>query len=66
MTQEARLLTILIEAFTDECIEEINKHKHPDITDVFNFGISSAEASVKRIKTKYLDKLNDYKQDDNS
>lgn len=61
MTQEAKLLAILIESFTDECLEEIKKSKHPDEGDMFNFGLSSAESAVKRIKIKYLDKLNNYK-----
>jgi hypothetical protein len=49
---------LLIEAFVEECIQEINKTKHPDPADIFNFGLASAEASVRRIKTKYIEKLN--------
>jgi hypothetical protein len=57
MNAESQVIKLLIEAFTEECIEEINKHKHPDPADMFNFGAASAEASIRRIKTKWVEKL---------
>lgn len=50
---------ILLEAFTEECIEEISRMKHPELTDIFNFGLASADAAVKRVKTKWINKLED-------
>ena len=47
---------LLIETFVEECIEEIYKMRHPE-NGPFNFGLASADASVRRIKTKYLEKL---------
>ena len=48
---------LLIEAFVEECLAEMKKQKHPNPTDLFNFGIGSADAAVRRIKTKYIEKL---------
>jgi len=48
---------LLIEAFVEECLVEMKKQKHPDPTDLFNFGLGSADAAVRRIKTKYIEKL---------
>ena len=42
---------LLIEAFVEECLVEMKKQKHPDPTDLFNFGLGSADAAVRRIKT---------------
>ena len=58
MKIENRIIKILIESFTEECLEEISKTKHPNETDIFNFGLASADASVRRIITKWLNKLN--------
>ena len=57
MKAESQVIKLLIEAFVEECIEEISKHKHPDPADMFNFGAASAEASVRRVKTKWIEKL---------
>ena len=48
---------LLIEVFVEECLVEMKKQKHPDPTDLFNFGLGSADAAVRRIKTKYIEKL---------
>ena len=63
MKIEDRVIKILIEAFTEECLETIAQQKHPEPTDLFNFGLASADAAVRRTKTKWIDKLN--KQIDN-
>jgi hypothetical protein len=49
---------LLIEAFVEECLVEMARQKHPEPTDLFNFGLGSADAAVRRIKTKYIEKLN--------
>lgn len=66
MRIEDRVIKILIEAFTEECLEEIAKQKHPDPTDLFNFGLSSADAAVRRTKTKWVDKLNKQIEENNN
>ena len=48
---------LLIEAFVEECLVEMARQKHPEPTDLFNFGLGSADAAVRRIKTKYIEKL---------
>ena len=48
---------LLIEAFVEECLVEMKKQKHPDPTDLFNFGLGSADAAVRRTKTKWIEKL---------
>ena len=63
MRIEDRVLKLLIEAFTEECLEEMTKQKHPE-NGPFNFGLASADAAVRRVKTKWIDKLN--KQIDNN
>jgi transcription initiation factor IIE alpha subunit len=66
MNIESRIIRLLIETFTEECIEEINKQKHPDPADVFNFGLASADAAVRRTKTKWIEKLRqEIKKEDN-
>ena len=40
----------------DEILSEIEKMKHPE-TDTFNFGLASADASVRRVVTKWLNKI---------
>jgi len=45
-------LRIFIETFTEDCLNEIQSMKHPNEIDVFNFGLASADASVRRIRTK--------------
>ena len=62
MNIEDKVVKLLIEAFTEECLEEIDRMKHPE-TDTFNFGLGSADAAVRRTKTKWINKLN--KQTDN-
>lgn len=59
-TPEATAVAIklLIEAFTEDCLNEINKMKHENETDVFNHGLGSADAAVRRIKTLYIERLN--------
>jgi hypothetical protein len=57
MKVEELALKLLIETFAEECLEEINKLKHPEVTDVFNFGLGSADAAVRRVKTKWVEKL---------
>jgi len=54
---------LLIEAFVEECIKEIHKTKHPE-NGPFNFGLASADAAVRRIKIKYLEKLKNEEDDD--
>lgn len=56
MKIEDRVIKLLIEAFTEECLEEIDRMKHPE-TDQFNFGLGSADAAVRRVKTKWVTKL---------
>lgn len=56
---------LLIEAFVEECLVEMKKQKHPDPTDLFNFGLGSADAAVRRIKTKYIEKLKTNEDVDN-
>lgn len=56
---------LLIEAFVEECLVEMKKQKHPEPTDLFNFGLGSADAAVRRIKTKYIEKLKTNKDVDN-
>ena len=66
MRIEDRVIKILIEAFTEDCLEEVDRMKHPEI-DQFNFGLASADAAVRRVKTKWVDKLNKQtEEDDNS
>jgi hypothetical protein len=64
MKIEDKIIQLLIESFTEECLEEMAKQKHPEPTDLFNFGLGSADAAVRRVKTKWIDKLN--KQIDNN
>lgn len=52
------VIKTLLDAFTEECLEEIKKSKHPDEGDMFNFGLSSAESSIKRVKSRYEERLN--------
>lgn len=56
MRIEDRIIQLLIEAFAEECIETINNQKHPE-NGPFNFGIASADAAVRRVKTKWVEKL---------
>jgi len=63
MRIEEVAIKLLLETFADECIEEINSMKHPEITDVFNFGLGSADAAVRRVKTKWLEKLKQQNED---
>lgn len=59
-------LRIFIETFTEDCLNEIQSMKHPNEIDVFNFGLASADASVRRIRTKWLKKIeNDIKEETN-
>jgi len=53
----AIIIKTLLDAFTEECLEEIKKSKHPEEGDVFNFGLSSAEAAVRRVKNRYEERL---------
>lgn len=55
---------LLIVAFVEECLEEINERKHPEVSDVFNFGLASADGAIRRMKTKYLNKLENENEDD--
>jgi hypothetical protein len=34
--------------------------KHPE-NGLFNFGLASADAAVRRVKTRWIEKLNNYK-----
>lgn len=52
------IIKILIDAFAEDCIAEIKKSKHPNEGDMFNFGLASAESSIKRIKQQYEERLN--------
>lgn len=52
------IIKTLLDAFTEECLDEIKKSKHPDEGDMFNFGLSSADAAVKRVKARYEERLN--------
>jgi hypothetical protein len=63
MRVEELALKLLLETFADECLEEINKMKHPEVTDVFNFGLGSADAAVRRVKTKWIEKLKKQNED---
>lgn len=40
----------------DDILEEIDRMKHPE-TDMFNFGIASADGAVRRVVTKWLEKI---------
>jgi hypothetical protein len=57
MRIENTVIKLLIESFTEECIEEMAKQKRNDPADLFNFGIGSADAAVRRVKTKWIEKL---------
>jgi hypothetical protein len=57
MRIEDKIIQLLIESFAEECLEEMAKQKHPE-NGPFNFGLASADAAVRRIKTKYIEKLN--------
>jgi hypothetical protein len=61
MSIENQVIKLLIESFTEECIEEMTKQKREDPADLFNFGIGSADAAVRRVKTKWIEKLNNNK-----
>jgi hypothetical protein len=52
------IIKTLINAFTEECLDEIKKGKHPNEGDMFNFGLSSAEAAIRRVKARYEERLN--------
>jgi hypothetical protein len=57
-------LRMFIETFAEDCLNEIKSMKHPNEVDVFNFGLASADASVRRVKTKWLKKIeNDIKNE---
>jgi hypothetical protein len=63
------IIKTLLDAFTEECLEEIKKEKHPNDSDIFNFGLSSAEAAVRRVKNRYEERLHKVaknNQNDNS
>lgn len=62
MRIEDKVIQLLIDAFTEECIETINNQKHPE-NDLFNFGIASADAAVRRVKTKWVEKLTNNEED---
>ena len=51
-------LKVLIESFTEECLNEIDRMKRENEHDVFNFGLGSADAAVRRVRTKYIERLN--------
>lgn len=57
MRIEDRVIKLLIEAFTEECLEELNQRKRDNPSDQFNFGLASADAAVRRTKTKWINKL---------
>ena len=57
MKIENTVIKLLIESFAEECIEEMIKQKRKDPADLFNFGIGSADAAVRRVKTKWTEKL---------
>jgi len=61
MKIEEKIIKLLIESFTEECIGEMAKQKREDPADLFNFGIGSADAAVRRVKTKWIEKLNNNK-----
>lgn len=56
MSIENTVIKLLIESFTEECLEEVNKMKHPE-DDLFNIGLTSADAAVRRVKNRWMDKL---------
>ena len=58
MQIEDKVIKLLIEAFTEECLEEMAKQKRDNPADLFNFGLGSADAAVRRVKTEWIDKLN--------
>ena len=58
MQIEDKVIKLLIEAFTEECLEEMAKQKRDNPADLFNFGLGSADAAVRRVKTKWIEKLN--------
>ena len=60
MIIENKVIQLLIEAFTEECLDEAAKMKHPE-NGPFNFGLASADAAIRRVKTKWIEKLNNYK-----
>jgi hypothetical protein len=62
----AIIIKTLLDAFTEECLEEIKKGKHPNEGDVFNFGLSSAEAAIRRVKNRYEERLQNTIKNGNS
>jgi hypothetical protein len=63
------IIKTLLDAFTEECLDEIKKGKHPNEGDMFNFGLSSADAAIRRVKARYEERLNSAlknNQNDNS
>jgi len=40
----------------EDILKEIDSMKHPQ-TDLFNFGIASADGAVRRVITQYLEKI---------
>lgn len=48
---------LLIDTFVEECLEEIKRTKREDPTDLFNFGLASADAAVRRVKTRWIEKF---------
>ena len=58
MQIEDKVIKLLIEEFTEECLEEMAKQKRDNPADLFNFGLGSADAAVRRVKTKWIEKLN--------
>jgi hypothetical protein len=56
---------LLLTAFVEECLEEMKKTKREDPTDLFNFGLGSADAAVRRVKIRWIEKLNNNKTENN-
>ena len=54
---------ILLETFVEECLEELDKQKHLNPLDLFNNGLGSADAAIRRVKLKGINKLEKQSED---
>lgn len=59
MEATATVIKVLLDAFTEECVTEIANQRRPNTgeVDIFNIGLSSADAAIKRVKTRYMERL---------
>jgi len=59
MEATATIIKVLLNAFTEECITEMANQRRPNTgeIDLFNIGLSSADAAVRRVKAQYIERL---------